>query len=51
MVTAGLLVRRRARKIVWEGVDRWELDGERAVRGIRFFDTTAIRQALADRGS
>jgi hypothetical protein len=39
------------RKIVWEGVDRWELDGERAVRGIGFFDTTTIRQALADRGS
>lgn len=39
------------RKIMWEGVDRWELDGERAVRGIGFFDTTAIRQALADRGS
>lgn len=36
-----------ARKLRWEGVDRWELDGDRAVRGVGFFDTTAMREALA----
>lgn len=35
------------KRIVWEGVDRWELDGDRAIRGVGFFDTTAMREALA----
>jgi predicted SnoaL-like aldol condensation-catalyzing enzyme len=33
--------------LVWEGVDRYDLDGEKGVYGIGFFDTTAIRRALA----
>jgi predicted SnoaL-like aldol condensation-catalyzing enzyme len=34
-------------KLVWEGVDRYDLDGDQAVYGIGFFDTTALRRALA----
>jgi hypothetical protein len=34
------------KKVVWEGVDRWELDGEKAIWGVGFFDTAAMRQAL-----
>lgn len=33
--------------LVWDGVDRFELDGDQAVYGIGFFDTTALRQAFA----
>lgn len=33
---------------VWEGVDRFELDGDQAAYGIGFFDTTALRRALAN---
>jgi SnoaL-like domain len=35
------------RPVAWEGVDRFELESGRAVRGIGFFDTTAIRDAVA----
>jgi limonene-1,2-epoxide hydrolase len=34
--------------LVWEGVDRFELDGDQAVYGIGFFDTNALRQAFAE---
>jgi predicted SnoaL-like aldol condensation-catalyzing enzyme len=34
------------RKLRWEGVDHFQLDGERAVRGAGFFDTTKIRDAV-----
>jgi hypothetical protein len=34
-------------KLVWEGVDRYDLQGDQAVYGIGFFDTTALRRALA----
>jgi predicted SnoaL-like aldol condensation-catalyzing enzyme len=34
------------KKVVWEGVDRFELDGDHAIRGLGFFDTGTIRAAL-----
>jgi predicted SnoaL-like aldol condensation-catalyzing enzyme len=34
-------------KLVWEGVDRYDLKGDQGVYGIGFFDTTALRRALA----
>jgi hypothetical protein len=33
-------------KLTWDGVDRYDLEGEQAIYGIGFFDTTAIRAAL-----
>ena len=34
------------KKIVWEGVDRYDLDGDVAVYGIGFFDPGPVRNAL-----
>jgi hypothetical protein len=41
----------RNEKVVWEGVDRYDLQGEQGIYGIGFFDTTAIRAALAGEGT
>jgi hypothetical protein len=41
----------RGRPMSWEGMDRFELEDGRAVRGIGVFDTAPLREAFGDVGS
>jgi hypothetical protein len=36
-------------RVVWDGGARFDLDGDQAIRGVGFFDTTAIRAAVERR--